>query len=495
VLTRVNTRPPLDRDLPVPPVWALSPVIVGVFAVDLHKLAINTISMLLENPRGWEPVARGADVALAVVLIVLCFAQAKRLLTVPAAVLAPLAAQLLLAAVITLALFRHFDEISFLHYERYMGGNFALFAGAFLICADERRIRLTWRVWCVASVIMSLLAVWYWVHGIGWDSSRSQLVPGTGVRMGYHCCLAVVYCLYSRDSLLPLVRIPLLALLVFAVFTSGSKAALLLTIGVLAVAAVGSLNSRQRTSACRFLLVLFLGVCGVATAMLILSGKEFGFYADAFDLQSYRDGYGTRLELLEYYTHVGMQNPWLGSGIAAAYDAYDIRTHSVVQALFVQTGLLGPALYLLFAGWLVVNGYKALRSKSAHGVRQDLFVATFLATLVLFAKAEMTGDIPGNRELWCFCGLLLAAIAQRMRASRAGLGALALPPAWNATSGLRRVPEPRTAFLRRVGRKAPDLRPAHRRAIPSSTLRRVSGRPPRMDELNTRAESRRSCAE
>jgi len=108
---------------------------------------------------------------------------------------------------------------------------------------------------------------------------------------------------------------------------------------------------------------------------------------------------------------------------SALFRVYRAIIVPVFERRILRWGIVVGVMFLLaFAGWLVVAGFRAIRSKPAQGVCQDLLVATFLATLVLFAKAETTGDIPGNRELWCFCGLLLAAIVQRRRASRAAFG-------------------------------------------------------------------------
>jgi len=425
----------LKARLPAPPLWAIGPLLVGMFAADLHKLAINTASVVTDNPLGWEPVARNADVFVAVSLLILCALNVGRVISVPRIAVTPLVIQGLLAVIVTVALVRHYDEVSSVHYQRYIGGNFTLFAGAFLLCRDERGIRLAWRMWLAAATVMSLLGIWYWLTGISWSSGRAQLVPGTGIRMGYQSGVAFIYLLFAQDRALSLIRLPLVAGVVFAVFVSGSKMALLLTLGVAVLFALRNLTSRQRSAGSQFLLVVFIAACGALTATIILRGDQLGFYNDTFDLDSYRTSCAVRTEVGGGYLRLAMDAPWGGHGISAAYnEALGHRTHSVVQALLVQTGLPGTLLYVVFAVWLAVNGFRMLRRGPSHSPGYDLLVASYIATVFLLAKGETTGDIPGNRELWQFSGLLLACIVLQVRGSpsRVRMRRLRLP--WEQVS-------------------------------------------------------------
>lgn len=409
----------LQRRLPSPPLWAIGPLLVGVFAADLHKLGVNTASMLMGNPLGWESVARSLDFGLATFLLILCAVNAVRLASAPRIALVPLGFQILLTVCLTITLARHSDEVSYYHYQRFIGGNFTLFAAALLLCRGERRIRLAWRVWMVAAIVMSLLGIWYWLSGIGWASGRAKLVPGTGIRMGYQCGVALIYLLFSEDRFLSLVRFPLAVLLLFAVFTSGSKMAVLLAASVVLLFAVRNLTSTRQTGLGQFLLLILVGASGLAITVILLRGDDFSYYQDTFNLASYRGSYAARAEIGAGYVRYALENPWGGRGISAAYDQIGgFRTHSVSQALLVQTGVPGALLYVLFAVWITLNGLRMLLSRRPLSLGRDLLLATYISTLFLFARAEVTGDVPGNRELWLFSGLLLGCFIQQVGSSR-----------------------------------------------------------------------------
>jgi len=461
VSTVLETRRPLDQRLPSPPLWVIGPLIVGVFAADLHKLGINTASMMMGNPLGWETLAQNLDMGMAAFLLILCAMHVIQLASTPRIALTPLVFQLLLAVLLTVALARHCDELSYHHYKRYIGGNFALFAGAFLLCRGERKIRLAWRVWMVAAILMSLLGIWYWLNGINWASGRARLVPGTGVRMGYQCGVALIYLLFSKDRLLPFVRFPLAAVLLFAVFTSGSKMAVLLAAGVVLLFAVRNLTSTRQTGLGQFLLLILMGISGLSIAMILLRGDDFAYYRDTFELNSYRGSYAARTELGMGYLRYAMDTPWGGKGISAAYDQIGgFRTHSVSQALLVQAGVPGALLYVLFAGWIAVNGLRMLLSRSSLSSGRDLLLATYIAALFLFVRAEITGDVPGNRELWLFSGLLLSCFILRTSSIRSDVGIrrpspLVCRPQLNSTHRL----SARTRHLATSGRSSQSRAP------------------------------------
>ncbi|NQT14858.1 MAG: hypothetical protein HQ582_19040 [Planctomycetes bacterium] len=398
---------------------------------------------------------------MAAFLLILCAMHVIQLASTPRIALTPLVFQLLLAVLLTVALARHCDELSYHHYKRYIGGNFALFAGAFLLCRGERKIRLAWRVWMVAAILMSLLGIWYWLNGINWASGRARLVPGTGVRMGYQCGVALIYLLFSKDRLLPFVRFPLAAVLLFAVFTSGSKMAVLLAAGVVLLFAVRNLTSTRQTGLGQFLLLILMGISGLSIAMILLRGDDFAYYRDTFELNSYRGSYAARTELGMGYLRYAMDTPWGGKGISAAYDQIGgFRTHSVSQALLVQAGVPGALLYVLFAGWIAVNGLRMLLSRSSLSSGRDLLLATYIAALFLFVRAEITGDVPGNRELWLFSGLLLSCFILRTSSIRSDVGIrrpspLVCRPQLNSTHRL----SARTRHLATSGRSSQSRAP------------------------------------
>jgi hypothetical protein len=438
--------PQLEKRLPSPPMWAITPILVGAFAADLHKLGVNTASMVMGNPLAWETVARNLDVGLAAVLLVLCAACVARFASAPKNALTPMILQVLLVVLLTITLVRHYDESSYHHYQRYIGGNLTLFAGALLLCRGERRIRLAWRAWVIAAIVMSLLGIWFWLNGISWASGRTALVPGTATRMGYLCGVAIIYLLFSEDRFLSLIRFPLAAVLLFAVFTSGSKMAVLLTTGVVLVFAVRNLTSTRQTGLGQFALLVLVGVSALGITMILLHGNDLGFYRDTFDLNAYRGSYAGRVELGGNYVRFAMDSPWGGKGISAAYDQISrFRTHSVSLAWLVQTGVPGVLCYALFAAWIVVNGWRMLMSRSLPFAGRDLILPTYITVLFLFAKAEVTSDVPGNRELWLFSGLLVScSILQlgsiRTRAAIRDLRPLACRPACNISRRVRTTP-------------------------------------------------------
>jgi len=154
----------------------------------------------------------------------------------------------------------------------------------------------------------------------------------------------------------------------------------------------------------------------IAVTMLA-SGERSKLSAQTFQRHSYRMGLQSRTQLAKEYLRLGMERPLVGHGIRAAYPAAKKRTHSVIQALFVQVGLLGPGIYLAFLSLLAIRGVRELaRTTSPSNPGYALLAATFCGCLFLMGKAEVTSDVAGNRELWLFSGVLVnCLIMQRFR--------------------------------------------------------------------------------
>lgn len=390
---------------------SLAPLIIGVYGADLHKLAINTASVLFASPLAWKDVAATLDVVLAVATVsvsVLAFLSSSRF---PRVAVVPLLSQVLLVALMSAALWMHFDDISLLNYKRFIGGNIALFFGAIFVCNRTWKIRLVWSIWLATALLQSFIAIWYWREGYLWTSIRSTLIPATGIRMGYQCAIAFVYCLFASGDK-NWKSIGMCCLFAFGVLMSGSKMALLLTVFASCGMFAFEMIKTQKVAALRLILFSISSVAILQFLFLIASSEKEGFHKYVLDFDHYVSSVQNREDLSEEFFELAWEHPVTGSGISAGY--YELNgdqmqtTHSAVQATFLQLGMLGLSTYLLLVLYLALIGFRRIwKTRRASDSRFYMAIATYAAFVMLMLKAEVTSDLPGNRELWLFSGILV----------------------------------------------------------------------------------------
>ena len=395
-----------------PKAWEyVAPLCIGIYGADLHKLAINTGAVVFASPLAWKDTALGLDVVLACLVILF---SALGILTskhLPRGASVPVMSQLMLVGLMSIALWRHFDEISLLNYKRFIGGNLALFLGAAFVCNRTWKIRLIWNVWLATALLQSFIAIWYWREGYLWTSIRSTLIPATGIRMGYQCAIAFVYSLLANGNK-NWKSIAMCCFFAFGVLMSGSKMALLLTVCIGSAMFFFEMLKTRQIALSR---ILIFGVSGMAIVQILLviawSEKE-GFHKYVLDFEQYVSSVENREELNDEFYELALEHPIMGSGISAGY--YEISsdkmqtTHSAVQATFLQMGIPGLLSYLMLVLFLALSGFsKIRRTQRSFDSRFYISVATYAAFIMLVLKAEVTSDLPGNRELWMFSGLLI----------------------------------------------------------------------------------------
>ena len=390
---------------------SLAPIIIGVYGADLHKLAINTAAVLFASPLAWKDFAATVDVMLAVATVTvsaLAFLNSSRF---PRVAAVPLISQVMLVALMSAALFTHYDDISLLNYKRFIGGNIALFFGAIFVCNRMWKVRLVWSIWLLTALLQAFIAIWYWREGYLWTSIRSTLIPATGIRMGYQCAIAFVYCLFASGDK-NWKSVGMCCLFAFGVLMSGSKMALLLTVSASCGMFAFEMIKTQKVAALRLILFSISAVAIAQILFVIATSEKEGFHKYVLDFDHYVSSVENREDLGEEFFDLAWQHPIAGSGISAGY--YELNgdqmqtTHSAVQATFLQLGLLGLVTYLLLIIYLALIGFRRIRrTQRIFDSRFYVAIATYSAFIMLVLKAEVTSDLPGNRELWLFSGILV----------------------------------------------------------------------------------------
>jgi O-antigen ligase len=395
----------------------LASVVLGFYGPDMHKLFLTVVAFLSGTPLAFEDYGRLADIIVGSIILGLFLAvvllnkrSIRYLLNVPTGLM------VVLALLMTISLMQSSDEISMENYLRFMGGNLLVFFGALVFCRTPEAIKRIWDIWVITGIILALISIYLFRAGIVWNAERSLLFPGTAIRGGYFCGLSVIYLtagLIFEDKHKHLfLRLGVIALCLAGVLLSGSKFSFLLVIGFLMIAYGAKLVLTKKVNLVPIVLS-FITVMSVSVIIFdSLIGMESqglgtGKVGEIHNADIYNRAAVERLDLDKDYLELGMKNLFFGNGIAAAY-ALKERTHSVLVALFVQVGLSGVAIYLLFLFIIVSKGFNIMKQMGSRDMQAGLFVSSFLAVIFLALKAEVTGDIPANRELWLFCGMLLA---------------------------------------------------------------------------------------
>ncbi len=395
-------------------------ICLAIYGADMHKLLLTVFAFLAGKPLALMDYGRLADVSLAILTASLALAvflftnfKLRSLINVP------LALMFFLGILMTLSLLQSSDEISMEHYYRFLGGNLLLFIGALLCCKSIADVRLIFNIWVFNSIILAVISIYLFQIGLTWSSGRSTLFPGTGIRTGYFCALSIIYLVSDiffrtkRERMY--YRFGLISILFAGVLLSGSKASMLLLLASLAALFILKLSMTKKIhvlSSLSIFAIIFLSVAVIIKSIvgLEMSGGEVGYLGDTLKFDSYLHAGHERIVLSKDYIRLGMKSSLIGHGISAAY-SLDLRTHSVTTALFIQVGLIGLLAYLFFLLAVIFRGLKVMTKLVRMRYRNydiPLFVAAFVGVIFLALKAEVTGDVPANRELWMFAGVFMA---------------------------------------------------------------------------------------
>lgn len=395
-----------------------STLVLGVYGADLHKVLANVLPLIWGNPRAWDAYVQSIDYVVAgaagitlVLTVLVGKARWKRWF-----VSIPVLSQLALTGLKLLGLLQTPDHLSFLMFAQFVGGNILLLLMSVALCKNERQVRRVWQVWLVMALILAAVSVWLLGKGAVWTSARNKWVGLAGIRTGRVCAIALVYLVvagnrhglgfWKRTG-----RQLALIVLAIAVFTAGSKAAFMGLIVVFGIHAL-FLSRRQST----WIKLFGAGSLGLFV-LLFLAWDPMGLNA-LVKFGGYVRSLQARIPHTLYYLEKGLSSPLLGSGIRSSYGGPSMqRTHNVLLELFVQVGILGPLLFLLFVAATLVQGWQALRM-TRDRQRRDLIMATLLACILTAFMSQITGDIIGNRDLWLFSGLLLTLAFENRRDGR-----------------------------------------------------------------------------
>lgn len=405
------------------PIIYLGTTILGIYGADLHKLMLSILSLMIGHPLILTTYGRFSDMAMVVLLIcitgVILIAQPNRLFTL---LNIPFVLMVCMGFLVAFSLINYYDESCVEWFYRFMAGNLLLFFSSVIICTKLSNTRLLLLIWVCTSLVMAVCVICLTLIGITWTSGRSNLIQGVGIRSGYFSALSVIYivthllCRFKSYQEF-LLLMPILIILVLGCLVSGSKASILLMIlGISIIYCIKWAKFRKHSVgnsiAIIGLIILSVGIFFLVLPKLIDAGIDIGFLSQSAEYQSYQEAFQDRFNLALEYINYGSQHFFFGRGISSAYNL-DIRTHSALTSFFVQFGIVGVALYLCWLlGPLWVMWLKVISSsfRSFSIVYKELAIFSLTAVVFLAIKAEITGDLPGNRELWLFNGVLLSLI-------------------------------------------------------------------------------------
>lgn len=202
-----------------------------------------------------------------------------------------------------------------------------------------------------------------------------------------------------------------LVILVPTVVAAGSRGALVSTI-VAGVYLVGRAFMRSARKPLALLLVV-LGIAGVATAAPTLAGGAASRYEQSLLTTNLSRLLGDRRELMGTGVTLALDHPLAGIGVggfATARFAYEpqLYPHNILIELGAEQGLTAPAIFVLlaFAAWWA-------RGRVASGVRGPEATLSGALILLLVCEAMVSFDINGNRLMWFALGLAFALARMR----------------------------------------------------------------------------------
>lgn len=389
--------------------------VLAVYGADLPKVLVSVLPLLAGKPRAWDAYVSYVDYGVAAIaagtlLLVALLGKARWRRWF---VSVPVVSQLALTCLRLVGVLKTPDSYSLAMFAQFVGGNILLLLMPVAVCRSDTHVRRVWRIWLIMALVLALAAVWMLSQGAVSRGARARYLALGGIRTGRVCAVATIYLLVATSgqrlsSQKRCLRLMALMILLSAILTTGSKAAL---VGLIAVLALYVGFFLRRRAGC----IEFLGLSVVGLSVLlffVLNPMNLSF--DVLRLARYARSLESRALLAQHYLQLGWSSPLVGSGIRSSYggDSSIGRTHNVLLELYVQGGILGPVLFLLFFVSTLAYGWRAIRMTSSNKRVQNLIIATLLACLFTAFMAQITGDIGGNRDLWLFSGLLLALVFQ-----------------------------------------------------------------------------------
>lgn len=390
-------------------------LVLGVYGADLHKVVLDISPLFLGQPLAFALYMQSADylvAAVAVITLAIAVLRGKSrwIRWFSLAVVS----QLCLAILMTVGLLYMFDDFAFFKITRFLGGNLLMLLMSVAISRDASHVRRIWWTWLVMSLILAVGSVYLLNEGALSASVRNKFFNLSNIRTGRACATAIIYLVTMYSGRLKrwkrILRVSAIGLLGIAVLTSGSKASLVGLLVVLGLYPAVSMYFREARDFHSYLWV-FLVVGMMALMIWVLDSS--GFY-DSDKLFIYRSSFQIRVQLMTYYVSRAFDSPLFGSGISSAYTwtlnatRPALHPHNVLIELFVEVGVCGLALFLIFVTSTLAMGWRVLRMTASDPYISGLVMATFLSCIFTLMMAQITGDIGDNRDFWLFSGLLLA---------------------------------------------------------------------------------------
>lgn len=392
----------------------LNLVVLSIYASDLHKLTINTTAVLIKEPLKYVELANTADIylaALCLVIVLYSMVTNKRILN--KIVTIPMWSQIVLVGLFSISLITNGTSLSLHKYYQFIGGNLVLFLGALFLFEDIDDIKIFFRVWLLSSLIISIISIYLYSIGATYHSARAAVIPGLDFRAGYVSAISIIYLIINKESFKDrlsapknnLIYISFLITLLFSVITSGSKASFGLLFMILIVYFLLYLNNDLDKY-----IYIFLGLSIVAIILYFIAKADAGKYGtNILEVDQYITSLTSRVDILKRYWKNGLSSLFTGLGISASYGSGEFqRTHSMITAFFVQIGLFGVFSYLVFIGSVIITGLNTVIQKYLLDDDRQLSIALLVIFVFSLFFSEIASDIPGNRFMWMFAGLIVS---------------------------------------------------------------------------------------
>lgn len=236
---------------------------------------------------------------------------------------------------------------------------------------------------------------------------------GVGRTLGLGFLVILGYILFDKMKWkFKLLLFGLLALYLFLLLSVGGRGPLLASLIASSIPIFYSIKiSKIDIKLKKYILglVIFMFLCIIYIAVLFLLDKvpnTIWRLLVIFQEENMGSSAGTRLEYYLSALSLWMDSPILGHGIGAwpvLYNLVDQRLypHNFILEVLVELGLLGLFMILLvflYALWNLYSNY--YRSMALKVIILMLFITSFI-------NAMVSGDIPDNRILFCFLGLMM----------------------------------------------------------------------------------------
>jgi len=208
--------------------------------------------------------------------------------------------------------------------------------------------------------------------------------------------------IFAASTIIPLVAtFTVLVVLVAAQTMARSRAGLGLTIVALVGALLLTVANRQRTSGMTGRR-LILG----ATAVAVILAMQFALYRimDRFAVDPFADA---RVPFARNTVEAATAFMPFGAGVGSfvsvyglyekaqdAFGAFANRAHNDVLEVWLETGILAPMLFAVFAIWLIWRGYSVWRRGTSHRGEIDQSLARAATLIIVLLLMHSLVDYP-----------------------------------------------------------------------------------------------------